>query len=112
MRKIKLPLALLILLLIPCWGIAWKPGGDLGVYYKASQWLQNGLISTLYSNNAEIGNFFYGPFGLALLKPLSSLSFETDFGYFFKPYLIRFFGFFFSNFFLNSGIANDAGFSF
>ncbi len=77
MPKNKLPLALLILLLIPCWGIAWKPGGDLGVYYKASQWLQNGLISTLYSNNAEIGNFFYGPFGLALLKPLSSLSFEN-----------------------------------
>jgi len=72
-----LPLVLLFVLLIPCWGIAWKPGGDLGVYYKASSWLLNGWVLKLYTDNAEIGNFFYGPFGLALLKPLSLLSFTS-----------------------------------
>jgi len=75
--KKNLPYILLFILLIPCWGIAWKPGGDLTVYYKASTWLQNDWVSKLYSNNAEIGNFFYGPFGLALLKPLSILSFSN-----------------------------------
>lgn len=74
--KNKTPYILLIILLIPCWGIAWKPGGDLGVYYKASSWLLNGWVEKLYSDNAEIGNFFYGPFGLAILKPLALLSFN------------------------------------
>jgi hypothetical protein len=72
----RLPFLLLIILLIPCWGIALKPGGDLGVYYQASVWLQKGWVTKLYSDNAEIGNFFYGPFGLALLKPLALLSFS------------------------------------
>lgn len=76
MSKPKALLSLLILLLIPCWGIAWKPGGDLGVYYQASEWIQKGWVDRLYSNNAEIGNFFYGPFGLALLKPLALLTFK------------------------------------
>lgn len=71
-----LPFILVLLLLIPCWGIAWKPGGDLGVYYRASTWLLQGWVSKLYSENAEIGNFFYGPFGLSLLKPLALLSFD------------------------------------
>lgn len=74
--KKRLPFLLLFILLIPCWGIALKPGGDLGVYYQASEWLQKGWVANLYSNNAEIGNFFYGPFGLALLKPLSLLTFS------------------------------------
>jgi len=74
--KSRMPIFLLVLLLILCWGISWKPGGDLGVYYKASEWLQKGWITRLYSENAEIGNFFYGPFGLAVLKPLSLLSFH------------------------------------
>ncbi len=75
--KKKLPFILLFILLIPCWGISWKPGGDLGVYYKASLWLQKGWVTKLYSDNAEIGNFFYGPFGLSLLKPLALLSFSN-----------------------------------
>ena len=74
MLRTKFPLLLLILLLIPCWGIGWKPGGDLGVYYQASQWLQKGWVTKIYSDNSEIGNFFYGPLGLAILKPLSLLS--------------------------------------
>lgn len=72
----RLPFLLLLILLLPCWGIALKPGGDLGVYYQASTWLQKGWVAKLYSDNAEIGNFFYGPFGLALLKPLAFLSFS------------------------------------
>jgi hypothetical protein len=74
--KSRIPILLLVFLLIPCWAISWKPGGDLGVYYKASEWLQRGWVTRLYSDNAEIGNFFYGPFGLAILNPLSLLSFH------------------------------------
>jgi Glycosyltransferase family 87 len=72
--KKRIPYFLLAVLLLPCWGIALKPGGDLGVYYQASTWLQKGWVARLYSDNAEIGNFFYGPFGLAILKPLAFLT--------------------------------------
>ena len=73
----KIPYILLLILIITCWGIGFRPGGDLNVYYQASIWLQKGWVTRLYFDNAEIGNFFYGPFGLSLLKPLSLLSFSA-----------------------------------
>lgn len=69
------------ILLIPCIGIAWNPRGDLNVYYAVSQYLLGGKAATIYAENEHLGNFFYGPLGLALLKPLALLPFSFAHGW-------------------------------
>lgn len=69
------------ILLIPCVGIAWNPRGDLNVYYAVSQYLLAGKAATIYADNEQLGNFFYGPLGLAILKPLALLPFSFAHGW-------------------------------
>lgn len=70
-------LILIGILLIPCVGIAWHPRGDLNVYYSVSRYILNGNVARIYSENQTLGNFFYGPLGLAFLKPLALMSYAS-----------------------------------
>lgn len=71
-------LFLLFVLLIPCWGIALRPGIDFNVYYKVSEWVNNGRLDHLYRDSAQIGGFYYGPLSLVLFKPLALISFNAS----------------------------------
>ena len=70
-------IALLTILLATCWGIGFKPGGDLNVYHQAAQWIASGKTDHIYRDNAQIGNFFYGPIAFTLLRPFGELQIET-----------------------------------
>ncbi len=69
---------LLFVLLIPCWGIALRPGIDFNVYYKVSEWINSGRLFNLYRDSKEIGGFYYGPLSLVLFKPLAYFSFNAS----------------------------------
>lgn len=74
---------LLFVLLIPCWGIALRPGIDYSVYYKVSEWVNQGRLSHLYQDSIQIGSFYYGPLALVFFKPLSWFSFNAGHWVFF-----------------------------
>ncbi len=71
-----MPVAILILLLIPCWVIAWLYEVDIRTAYSAISRIPTELGS-IYgpARGPELGRYFYPPFTLVLFSPLSRLPF-------------------------------------
>lgn len=57
-------LALLFILLVPCWVIAVHGVGDIGMYYAVAGYAKHLEFEKIYGINAGVGHFFYGPLSL------------------------------------------------
>lgn len=66
--------ALLFLLLIPCWVIAFKYHVDLKVLHAVAEMISTNVLH-VYDGGISIGRFFYGPVTLLLIWPLSFFSY-------------------------------------
>lgn len=70
-------IALLGILLITCWVIAWKFEVDIKTLFHVAQLAAEGRTAEIYLAEPGIGRFFYGPLTAVFLAPLGFFSFAT-----------------------------------
>ena len=78
--KRKYQLALLVLLLVPCWAIAIRFDCDLLVLFQVAKWIPTDL-TRIYGDNGSIGRFFYSPVTLIFLRPMGYFSYPVVKGF-------------------------------
>jgi hypothetical protein len=71
--KQRIRITLIILLLIPCWVIAWKFEIDFVTLWRTACMTFSHQWDKVYAPLG--GRYFYGPFSLILIEPFGSLSF-------------------------------------